>query len=35
VRFQGQETWHDRAPEGATGLPPEEIEALLAFLELL
>jgi hypothetical protein len=35
VRFRGEETWHDQAPEGAEGLSTEEVEALLAFLDLL
>jgi hypothetical protein len=35
VGSRGEETWHDKAPEGAARLGAEEIEALLGFLELL
>jgi cytochrome c peroxidase len=35
VRIRGDETWHDRAPEAAAGLSAEEVEAVLAFLDLL
>jgi cytochrome c peroxidase len=35
VGFRGEETWHDKAPEGAVRLGAEEIEGLLGFLELL
>jgi hypothetical protein len=35
ARFRGTETWHDRAPEGATGMTASEAEALVAFLDLL
>jgi Cytochrome c len=35
ARFRGEEFWHDKAPEGTSGLADEEREALLAWLNLL
>ncbi len=35
ARFRGAETWHDAAPEGTEGLPDDEREALLGWLDLL